>query len=168
MARYQGIIDVLIDSGNFSRVYFDHETELPSPYRGIAFLKRSALQERPGKGRELHKKWPDICAIRDGTVRVIIEEERRATEDKIRSDIERIRTCKYLWADGGLFPLDAECVLFILLNENIYSVKDRILQNQGCMKTVVICSKETFQQMAGRVMGSGVGQSDERMAHAGA
>lgn len=30
MARYQSIIDVLVDDGGFERVYFDHETRLPS------------------------------------------------------------------------------------------------------------------------------------------
>ena len=131
MARYQSIIDVLIDSGIFGRVYFDHETELPVPYREIGFLKRNALQESSGKGRGLHKKWADICAIRNGKVSVIIEEERRATDAKVRADIETISRCKYLWTDGREFPFDPGCVLFILLNDNIYNVQERIVHNKG-------------------------------------
>lgn len=56
MSRYQPIIDVLIDSGSYDKVYFDHDHELPIPYRIIGFLKNNPLQEHPGKGRKLHKK----------------------------------------------------------------------------------------------------------------
>jgi len=51
LTRYQGIIDVLLNSSLYSRVYFDHDNELNklhNPYRGIAFLKEPALQEESG------------------------------------------------------------------------------------------------------------------------
>ncbi len=35
--RYQGIIDVLIDSSLYNQIFFDHDTELPSPYRVYCF-----------------------------------------------------------------------------------------------------------------------------------
>jgi hypothetical protein len=43
LTRYQGITDVLVDSGRYTEVYFDHDSELPSPYRRIEFLNQSAL-----------------------------------------------------------------------------------------------------------------------------
>ena len=146
MARYQSIIDVLVDDEDFERVYFDHETELPTPYREIGFLKRSSLQEQPGKGRELHKKWADICAISSGRVKVIIEEERKATDSKVWTDIDIIAKCRYLWADGRTFPFDPECSLFVLLNDNVHNVPERVMRNYGNLKIVIICSKESFRE----------------------
>lgn len=146
MARYQSIIDVLIDSGAYDRVYFDHETELPIPYRNIGFLNRNALQEQSGKGRRFHEKWPDICGIRNGKLRVIIEEERKATYNKVKEDIEIISECKYLWADGREYPFDAECTLFVLLYHNINNIPENVIENKGSLKRIVVCNKELFRE----------------------
>lgn len=146
MARYQSIIDVLVDDGGFERVYFDHETELPIPYREIGFHTRNALQEHPGKGRGLHKKWADICAIRNGKARVLVEEERRATEGKVTADIDTISKCKYDWTDDELFPFDPKCVLFILLYDNVHNVHERVIRDKGSLKVVVVCNKESFRE----------------------
>ncbi len=145
MTRYQSIIDVLIDSGAFDKVYFDHETELPIPYRNIGFLKRNALQEQSGKGRILHQKWPDICGIRNGKLRIIIEEERKTTSNKVNEDIDIISKCKYLWTDNTEFSFDAECSLFILLYHNINNIPETVIENKGNLKRIVICNKELFR-----------------------
>jgi hypothetical protein len=146
MARYQSIIDVLMDDKSFERVYFDREPELPIPYRRIGFLKRNALQEKPGKGRDLHKKWADICAIRSGRVKVIVEEERKKTVSEVETVIEKVAKCRYLWVDGKLFPFDTECSLFIVMNDNIYNVQERVDRNVGNLKRVIVCSKESFRE----------------------
>jgi len=145
MARYQETIDILIDDVRYERVYFDHETELEIPYRNIGFHKRNALQEKPGKGRALHKKWADICAIKSGKVKVIIEEERKATETKVGSDINIIKNCHYNWVDGNIYPFDDECLLFILLNKNIHGIPERIYDNMGSLNKVIICEKGKFK-----------------------
>jgi predicted RNA-binding Zn-ribbon protein involved in translation (DUF1610 family) len=145
LTRYQGIIDVLIDSGRYSQVYFDHDTELPSPYRGIAFLNRSALQEQPGKGRQLHKKWPDVVGVRGATCDVVVEEEREPTFGKIEVDIEIITKCRYLWVDSRLFPL-SQPTLFILVNSP-YGVQSSVRDHVGSFKRVVVCAKGEFESM---------------------
>ncbi len=146
MARYQSIIDVLVDAGCYESIHYDHETELPSPYRGTAFLNRNALQEHAGKGSHLHKKWADICAIQNGKARVIIEEERHPTEKKVSEDIATIVKCRYVWTDEDLFPFDPHCVLFILLNDNVNRIRERTSWNVGSIKTVIVCDKESFRE----------------------
>ena len=149
LTRYQGIIDVLVDSGRYSQVYFDHDTELPSPYRGIAFLNRSALQEQPGKGRQLHKKWPDVVGVRGATCDIVVEEEREPTAGKIEVDIETITRCRYLWVDGGLFTL-SQPALFILVNSRS-GVPGSVRENVGSFKRVVVCGKGEFESMFRRL-----------------
>jgi len=146
MTRYQPIIDVLIDSGVYEKIYFDHETELQIPYRKIGFLKRNALQEQSGKGTKFHKKRPDVCGIKNNKLKIIVEEERKPARSKIEEDIEKISKCKYLWTDGNEFDLDPDCVLFILLYNNINSVQERVVENKGNLKRIVVCDKESFSE----------------------
>ncbi|NJD53845.1 MAG: hypothetical protein FIB07_13370 [Candidatus Methanoperedens sp.] len=146
MTRYQPIIDVLINSGVYDIVYFDHETELPIPYRNIGFLKRNALQEQSGKGRVLHKKWPDVCGISNDKLKIIIEEERKPPNNTIEEDINIISKCKYLWVDNKEFPFDPECTLFILLYNNINSIPENVIENKGNLKRIVVCDKQLFEQ----------------------
>lgn len=150
MTRYQPIIDVLIDSGIYEKVYFDHETELPIPYRNIGYLKRNALQEQSGKGREFHKKWADICGIKNEKLKIIIEEERKPTIPKIEEDIEIISKCRYLWTGGKEFKFDPDCVLFILLYNNINNIQERVVENKGNLKRIVVCNKELFKEKYNR------------------
>ncbi len=57
MQRYKYILDVLLNSPRrYDTIIFDHASDLPNPYRSRAHLGTSALQEEPGKGRNLHKK----------------------------------------------------------------------------------------------------------------
>ena len=147
MARYQKIIDTLIDTGSYDKIYFDHETELDIPYREIGYLKHSALQEKPGKGRGLHKKRADICAVKDGFVKVIIEEERKATEDKVWKDIDIISECMYLWTDGELFPFDNLCTLFVILNNNINNIPERVDSSVGNLRYVIVCRIDRFPDL---------------------
>lgn len=146
MTRYQPIIDVLIDRGIYEKIYFDHETELQIPYRKIGYLKRNALQEQPGMGRKLHKKWADVCGIKNDKLKIIVEEERKPTKYKIEEEIEIISKCKYLWSDGSEFDIDQDCVLFILLYNNINNVQERVLENKGNLKRIVVCDKESFRE----------------------
>lgn len=150
MTRYQPIIDVLIDSGIYEKVYFDHETELPIPYRNIGYLKRNALQEQSGKGREFHKKWADVCGIENEKLKILIEEERKPTIPKIEEDIEIISKCRYLWTGGKEFKFDPDCVLFILLYNNINNVQERVVENKGSLKRIVVCNKELFKEKYNR------------------
>ena len=147
MARYQKIIDTLIDSEVCDRVYFHHETELEIPYREIGFQNRCALQEKPGYGRDFQKKWADICAVRNGNVKVIIEEERKATESKVWKDIDIISKCMYLWTDNQLFPFDNLCYLFIVLNNNINYLPESLDHRKGNLRSVIVCNTENFPDL---------------------
>jgi hypothetical protein len=146
MARYEKIIDVLIDSGVFEEVYFDHETELGSPYRNIGFSKRNALQAQSGKGRGLHEKWADICGIKNGKLKIIIEEERKPRDAKIAEDIEIISRCKFLWVDNKGVEFDDQCILFILIYSNINNIQEKVIENKGNLRRVVVCDRELFRE----------------------
>ncbi len=102
LTRYQGIIDVLLDSTLYSRVYFDHDNDLPNPYRGIAFLKEPALQEEPKKGNQYQKKQCDVVGIRNGVCDIVIEEERRPGFGKVDEVIAKITKCGFLWVDRAI------------------------------------------------------------------
>ena len=146
MTRYQPIIDVLIDTGCFERVYFDHDTELPVPYRSIGYRKRSALQEQPGKGRQFHKKWSDICAIQGGELRIIVEEERRPSDQKVREVIEKTARCRYVWVDRESLAFSPDCVLFVLLYDNTQGVTERVIEGKGSLRRVIVCDKGSFKE----------------------
>lgn len=143
LTRYQGIIDVLIDSGRYTDVYFDHDTELPSPYRGIASLNRSALQEQPGKGRALQKKWADVVGVRGSVCDVVIEEGREPATGKISADIETITRCRYVWVDERLLQL-SQPTLFILVNSR-YGLSSSVEEYVGAFERVVVCAKSEFE-----------------------
>lgn len=143
--RYRTIIDALIDSPSpYDRVFFDHDTELPSPYRNIALHKRNALQEEPGKGRHLHKKWSDIVAVRGDVCDIVIEEERQPTIEKIDSDISIITRCQYLWTNGRLYSMSCPH-LFILVNDNVNDVEYFVKEGVGNFEKVIVCSKSEFE-----------------------
>jgi len=146
MSRYQPIIDVLIESGNYDKVYFDHDHELKIPYRNIGYLKLNALQEQRGKDRKLQKKEADVCAIKDGKLKIIIEEEQHPTVNKVKNDIEIISKCRYLWIEEDEYPFDADCVLFILLFNNKNEIHEEVIENKGSLKQIVVCKKELFQE----------------------
>ena len=126
-----------------SCVYFDHDTELPDPYRGIAFHRRNALQEEPGKGRHLHKKWPDVVAVKGSACDVVIEEERQADVWKAQQDIDIITHCKYRWGDGAQFDL-VNPVLFVLLAASFQSAPMSVRDGVGTFKRVVACEEAEF------------------------
>ena len=149
LTRYQGIVDVLIDSGRYTRVYFDHDTELPNPYRDIASLNRIALQEQPGKGRHLHKKWSDVAGVRGHMCDIVIEEEREPAYGKISTDIDTITRCRYVWVDGGLYTL-SQPTLFILVSSG-YTTTSSVDENVGSFKRVVVCAKGEFEGMFRRL-----------------
>ena len=144
--RYQEVIDVLIDSSLYSQIFFDHDTELPSPYRKIALHKRNALQEEQGKGWHLQKKRPDVVGVKNDICDIIIEEERQPTSEKINNDIHLITKCKYLWANGRLYDLGNPS-LFILINENVNNLNNSIRENIGTFKKVIVCDKNEFEDM---------------------
>jgi len=141
--RYQAIIDLLIDSGRYEMICFDHQTDLPSPYRDIAWLNRSALQEQPGKGRHLHKKWPDITAVSRGVCDLVIEEERAPGPDKINRDIEIITACRYLWARNQLYPL-RNPTLFVVATEVSLNPSPEIHGRVGHFGQVIVCEEKDF------------------------
>lgn len=143
--RYQGIIDVLLDTNMFSRVHFDHDTELSSPYREIAYHLRSALQKVPGKGRDNHCKWPDIVGIKGDICDIIIEEERQPNEGKIEGYLDIITQCNYLWTNGRTYNLNNP-TLFILIDDTTEyptSVKEKI----GSFSKTIECMKNDFPEM---------------------
>ena len=70
--------------------------------------------------------------------------KRKPTDDKVREDIDIVAKCKYLWTDGTLFPFDRERVLFVVLNDNVHGVPERVVRDIGNLKTVIVCSKESF------------------------
>ena len=143
--RYQGIIDVLLDTNMFSRVHFDHDTELSSPYREIAYHLRSALQKESGKGRGKHCKWPDIVGIKGDICDIIIEEERQPNGLKIRGDLDIITPCNYLWTNRRTYNLNNP-TLFILINDTTEyptSVKEKI----GSFSKAIVCMKNDFPEM---------------------
>jgi hypothetical protein len=140
------IIDTIIDGGDFEWVYFDHETELDLPYREISSLNQCALQEKSGKGRHLHKKKADICAIRNGLVKVIVEVERKPTLEKVNRNIDIISKCWYLWAAGKLFRFDPLCVLYVVINNNEFRIPERVESSVGSLRWVVVCNKEEFPE----------------------
>jgi len=142
--RYQSIIDVLVNSPRkYDQVFFDHQEELPSPYQGIAHRMRSALQELPGTGRPLQKKWPDITAVKDLGCDIVIEEERRPTQEKVDTDIRTITRCRYLWALGRQFELRRPH-LFIVLNDNVNNIPPSVQDNVGHFCRVIVCTVEDF------------------------
>jgi hypothetical protein len=145
LTRYQGILDVMIDSGLYSLAYFDHDTELPSPYRRIAHHKRSALQEQPGMGRTYHKKWPDVVGVRGDTCSLVVEEEREPSAGKVEQDIAIITRCRYVWINGRLVTL-SQPTLFILVNSQ-YGVRSSVRSNVGNFRRVVVCAKSEFESM---------------------
>lgn len=146
MTRYQEIIDVLVDASRYDRIFYDHDTELPNPYRGIALHMRSALQEKPGKGRELHLKWPDVTALKGEACDIVIEEEREPGQDKIDKDISLITRCGYLWADGSIYRL-VKPVLFVLISQANGSTRALVRERVGTFKRVVVCAKQSFEEM---------------------
>jgi uncharacterized protein YraI len=146
LTRYQGIVDVLLDSALYSRVYFDHDHDLPNPYRVIAFLREPALQEQPGKGRALQKKEPDVVGIRDGTCDIVIEEELNPSAGTVEADIARNTQCKYLWVDGRLFTL-SQPTLFVLVDGQGYAAPSEVREQVGTFKRVVVCRKSEFAEM---------------------
>jgi hypothetical protein len=150
LTRYQGIIDVLIDSGRYTEVYFDHDTELPHPYRRIGFRNRCALQEQPGKGRSLHKKWADVVGVRGSASDIVIEEEREPAAGKVGQDIAIITKCRYVWVDERLLPL-SQPSLFILLDSR-YHVGGSVKECVGTFERVVVCAKSEFESMFRRLV----------------
>ncbi len=108
--------------------------------------KRNALQENPGKGKHLHKKRPDVVAVKDDTCDIIIEEERQPTIEKINDDIRIITKCKFLWTNRKLYDL-ADPYLFILINENVNNLGNSVRDSVGTFKKVVICNKDEFEGM---------------------
>jgi hypothetical protein len=143
--RYQAI-DLLIDSGRYDLICFDHQTDLPSPYREIAWLNRSALQEQPGKGRPLHKKWPDITAVSHGFCDLVIEEERAPGEGKVEQDIEIITACRYLWAREALYPL-RNPTLFVVVTEATLSPSPIVRGKVGHFRQVIVCEEKDFSAL---------------------
>jgi len=142
--RYRAIIDTLLDSQvAYDRIFFDHDTELPNPYMEIALHNRSALQEEPGKGRHLHKKWSDITAVKGDICDIVIEEERQPTIEQIKNDISIITKCRYLWSNGRLYSL-RDPYLFILVNDNINNIEYSTEKNVGNFKEVIVCDKNEF------------------------
>lgn len=146
LTRYQSIIDVLIDSSRYTRVYFDYDTQLPVPYRGIAFRKRSALQEKPGKGRELHKKWADVVGVHGTACDIVVEEELEPGYGKVQQDIDIITRCRYLWADSQLFTLSQPC-LFVLVDSRGSATLASVRDDVGTFKRIVVCEKSKFETM---------------------
>ena len=145
MSRYQPILDVLINSKDYNRVYYHHNEEgLPNPYRDICYKRRIALQEQCGKGQKKQKKWADMCGIKNDKVKIIIEEELKPTEKKVENDIEKISKCKSLWIDKD-YSFDPDCVLFVLLNNNIKDVPEQVIENKGSLKRIVVCGTELCQ-----------------------
>lgn len=145
--RYQGIIDVLVESPRgYDHVLFDHQEELLSPYRGIARRMRSALQEQPGKGTTLQKKWPDITAVKGSVCDIVIEEERRPTQEKVNNDIRTIAPCRYLWTLGREFELRRPH-LFIVLNDNVNNIPASIQDDVDGFWRVIVCTAEDFPRM---------------------
>lgn len=143
--RYRAIVDTLIDSPlPYDRVFFDRDTELPSPYRSIALRKRNALQEEPGKGRPLHKKWSDVVAVRGDVCDIVIEEERQPTTEKIESDISIVTRCRYVWTNGRLYTM-SNPYLFILVYENVNDVEYFDKENVGNFEKVIVCGKGEFE-----------------------
>ena len=108
--------------------------------------KRNALQEKAGRGSHLHKKWPDVVAVKNGICDIIIEEERQPTIRKIDDDVCVITKCKFLWTNGKLYDL-AEPYLFILINENTNNLDNSVRENIGIFKKVVVCNKDEFEDM---------------------
>ena len=132
-------------------MYFDHDTELADPYRGIPRHRRNALQEQPGKGRHLHKKWPDVVAIKGLQCDIVIEEERQADAWKAQQDVDVITRCKYLWVDGIQFDL-INPVLFVLLDGPLYNADVSVTDNVGTFKRVVVCQKSDFEDAFRRTL----------------
>ncbi len=146
LTRYQGIIDVLLDSGCFNWVFFDHDTELPDPYRGRALRKRNALQEDPGKGRSLHKKWADVVGVRGRSCDIVIEEERMPAAGKIEVEVGIITRCRYLWTDGRQFAL-TKPYLFVVIDGEGYESMPSVRERVGTFDKVIVCRKIDFGEM---------------------
>jgi hypothetical protein len=145
--RYRTIIDTLRDSKSpYDLIFYDHDTELPNPYRETALHKRSALQEEPGKGRGLHKKWSDVTAVRGDICDIVIEEDRQPTPEQIISEISIITKCNYLWTNNRLYTL-TNPYLFILVNDNINNVEYSVEESIGNFRKVIVCNKSDFAEM---------------------
>lgn len=139
--RYQAILDLLIDSGRYEHIFFDHQVELPNPYRGIASLNRSAVQEQPGKGRHLWKKCPDITAVSRGICDLVIEEERAPGAGKIEQDINIITACRYQWAGSELHPL-RDASLFVVVTEAALGSSPIVRGKVENFRQVIVCEEK--------------------------
>ncbi len=145
--RYQDTIDTLIDSPRgYDLILFDHQEQLPSPYRGIAFRKTSALQVEPGKGRALHVKEADITAVKGEYCDIVIEEEMQPNQEKVEEDVQRITPCRYLWTNNRQFELHSP-TLFVLINGNPNRIPTTVRRNVGCFKQVIVCEEQEFRQL---------------------
>ncbi|UCH71442.1 MAG: hypothetical protein JSW62_03315 [Thermoplasmatales archaeon] len=144
MARYQPIIDILVDSQCYNKIFFHHnEDRLPIPYRNICYNRRIALQEESGKGIYKQKKWADICGIKNDKVKIIIEEELKPKEEKVIKDIEKISKCNTLWIDRN-YSFDQNCSLYILINNNYYNLPEQEIENKGSLIKIIVCTTEAF------------------------
>ncbi len=154
MVRYRSFIDTLIDSQLYDKIYYHHTEEgLSEPYRNICFKRRIALQENPGKGREKQEKWADICGIKNDKVKIIIEEELKPKKKKIIDDIERISKCRTSWINGN-YSFDQNCILFILINNNIHNLPEREIKNKNNLKKIIICTTESFKDKHSKIIDS--------------
>ncbi len=141
--RFQRLIDVIVDSRFFNSIYFDHDDDLGSAYRGVARKGVTALQKGRKKGRSYHEKESDIAALRNNKVALLIEEEQNPNSGKLRTDIDKTLICDHAWIDKKAVRIE-NCYLLVLLNDKEMSWGTRYLDGCGSIREVIVCDKSDF------------------------
>ncbi len=153
MTRYQSIVDTLIEDG-CDPVFFDHDNELAGlsgVYHDVAYLKVPALYPTPKKSRSTRIKEADVCGVKNGKVKVIVEEYMIHTGEKniinnriIKDTIKKIKDCHCLIVGEKRYKL-AETVLFVVVDKPSYQTLS--LLGEDDISKIVICSKNKFREV---------------------
>jgi len=98
------------------------------------------------------KKQADVTGISEDKVILIVEEEKRP--ERVKYDLEVISKCNFMIdKNQKVYPLNKP-VLFVLVQG--CEEETEYLENEGTLRLVIICDKESFKDEYNRTIQKGL------------